>query len=219
VTGGDAGPTATANAAVEIYDPVTGLWSLGTSMSAARTYHTATLLPDGNVLVAGGRDNGGLQSAEVYDPGTSSWTTVGSMSGAHLVHTATLLSDGTVLVAGGTSNGSTYLATAERYNPVTASWAPAASMTSSRLGHTATRLPDGSVLVAGGQSISGGPILATSELFHPAKKGEGRWVSAREMALARTLHSASLLTTGLVIVCGGAATTGRTASCEVFGLR
>jgi hypothetical protein len=77
-------------------------------MVAPRLYQTATLLPDGKVLVTGGGFSGGPDdgtSAELYDPGTGSWTTIGSMTTPRSGQTATLLSDGTVLVAGGNSTG------------------------------------------------------------------------------------------------------------------
>ncbi len=217
VAGGDSGPTATATASVEIYDPLTRVWTAGASMASPRTFHTATLLLDGRVLVAGGRDAlGGAASAEIYDPGTGVWATVGSMHGPRLSHSATLLLDGTVFVAGGTSNGSTYLATAERYDPGTGAWTRLASMPSSRSGHTATLLADGSVLIAGGQAVVGGPVLATSELFRPTRKNGGRWSSAGLMATARTLHTATRLSNGRVLVCGGIDSTGRTSSCELY---
>jgi N-acetylneuraminic acid mutarotase len=215
VTGGDSGPTALETASAEIYDPLTGSWTTAASMATARTYHTSTRLLDGRVLVAGGRTTTG--SAEVYDPASGAWATVGSMHGARLLHSATLLPAGTVLVAGGTSNGSTYLATAELYNPVTGMWATVGSMASARLGHTATLLSDGRVLVAGGQANStGGLPLASSELYPATKKGMKPWQSAGDMATGRTLHTATLLLSGKVLVCGGIVSTGRTATCEIY---
>ena len=76
-------------------------WTTVTSMNTARYSHTATILPNGKVLVAGGYNDKVLNSAEVYDPSFNSWTTVTSMSNIRYVHTATLLLTGKVLVAGG----------------------------------------------------------------------------------------------------------------------
>ena len=77
-------------------------WTATGSLGTARDGHTATLLPSGKVLVAGGRyDRATLSSAELYDPATGTWTATGSLGTARYDHTATLLPSGKVLVAGG----------------------------------------------------------------------------------------------------------------------
>jgi len=91
------------------------------SLSAARESHTATLLPDGKVLVAGGYNSSYLSSAELYNPSNGTWTATGSMAAARGSHTATLLPDGRVLVAGD-YNGSSYLSSAELYDPSNGTW-------------------------------------------------------------------------------------------------
>src|SRR5437660_128069 len=78
-----------------------GTWTATGSLGTARAEHTATLLPDGKVLVAGGYAAGWLASAELYDPATGTWTVTGSLATARSNDTATLLPDGKVLVAGG----------------------------------------------------------------------------------------------------------------------
>lgn len=84
-----------------------GTWTLLVSMNAARDSHTATLLPNGQLLVAGGYGSSGyLKSTELYNPTTGNWTTTGSMDMtlARDFHTATLLNNGQVLVTGGAAN-------------------------------------------------------------------------------------------------------------------
>ncbi len=173
-------------------------WSSTGTMAAARQKHTATLLPSGKVLVAGGVGSTVLASAEVYDPETRSWASAGSMASARRDHTATLLPSGKVLIAGGI--GSSVLATAEVYDPTRNSWEPTASMASARFEHTATLLPSGKVLVAGG---AGSSSLATAEVYDPNPM-MGSWAPTGSMASARHDHTATLLPSlGTVLVVGG----------------
>jgi hypothetical protein len=171
------------------------------SMSVARYRHTATLLNNGKVLVAGGRGLGyfSLASAELYDPATGTWSGTGSLSIAHGEHTATLLTNGKVLVAGGDSSGLT--SSAELYDPATGTWNGTGSMSGVRYAHTATLLTNGKVLVAGG---SGGGYglgeLSSAELYDPAT---GAWSGTGSLSIARVEHTATLLTNGKVLVAGG----------------
>ena len=118
-------------ASAELYHPSTGKWTSTGSMTQPRCHHSATLLPNGEVLVAGGvgslynsPDTTG--TAELYNPSTGTWQTTGSLNVSRASQAA-LLENGQVLVAGGynTSNGTTTgLASAELYDPSTGSWSP-----------------------------------------------------------------------------------------------
>src|SRR5437667_8054890 len=98
----------------ELYAPVLCTWTATDSLNTARHYHTATLLPNGMVLVSAGLNNSGyLTSAELYNPASGTWTATGSLNTERTYHTATLLPNGMVLVAGGYNGG--FLASAGRW--------------------------------------------------------------------------------------------------------
>ena len=142
-------------------------------MSGIRSYHTATLLPDGQVLVTGG----GQASAEIYDPARGTWSPTTSMSTARSGHTATLLQDGRVLVSGGSvswgpPDSITTSTSAEIYDPALGTWSQTGSMTTEREMHTAILLLDGQVLVSGGYFYSYTTSLAA--MYGYAQLGKRR---------------------------------------------
>ncbi len=188
----------------ELYDPVSGTWTVTANMTGVRIAHSATLLRDGRVLVAGGGssgdgDGGPLATAELYDPRTGTCTATGSMIEAGS-HTAVLLADGRVLVAGGGRGDG---ASAELYDPSTGSWTATGNLVEGRFGPSATLLLDGRVLVAGGNSNGG--LLASAELYDPSS---GSWAATPDMAGVRAGHTATLLRDGKVLVAGGSSKDG-----------
>ena len=146
--------------------------------------HTATLLPNGKVLVAGGYNGGALTSAELYDPASGTWTATGSLNTARYDHTATLLPNGKVLVAGGISNGSD-LTSAELYDPASGTWTATGSLNTARYEHTATLLPNGKVLVAGGYVASRLSRAARNCTTRPAGPGLPRAASTPHAIVTR----------------------------------
>jgi hypothetical protein len=174
----------------ELYDPVSGTFSLTGSMTTTGIYcgrlsynsgRTATLLKSGKVLLTGGHheDCGRFADAEIYDPATGIFVPTGKMSKPRDNHSATLLSDGTVLITGGEWMDCTLTfcifagttTSAEIYNPSTGSFTVVGSMRVNRAGHTSTLLKNGAVLLAGGYGYAGiGQYqgeFANAEIYDP----------------------------------------------------
>ena len=176
------------------------------AMLTGRQIHTATVLLDGRVLVAGGYTDieTALSSAELYDPASSRFSPTGSLAAARGEHTATRLADGRVLITGGgpaswVSPVGRYLASAELYDPATGTFSPTGSMSSTREDQTATLLSDGRVLIAGGDD-AGSHAVASAELYDPTT---GTFSPTGPMTTARGFHTATLLEDGRVLMVGG----------------
>jgi large repetitive protein len=154
-----------ASTAVPALAGSSGTWTSTGNLNVARTGHTATLLPNGEVLVAGGEDVNGniLASAELYSPTTGKWTMTGSMATPRVSHAATLLHNGEVLVAGGYNSHTTDTATAELYNPATGQWTSTGGMTEPRSLPSAVLLANGKVVVASGVTDE------SAEIYDPSK--------------------------------------------------
>ncbi|MEK7214320.1 MAG: kelch repeat-containing protein, partial [Chloroflexota bacterium] len=202
------GTSTGATASAEIYYPDPGAWVPTASMNDGRSYHTTALLPDGNVLAAGGYDAGGnyLNTSEVYISTGRVWRRVGNLNNARAQHTLTLLRSGEVLAAGGLNP--TILRQTESYSPRTGNWTPRADLNTERHSHTAVLLKDGRAMVAGGDDGFG--EIVPAEVYHPESN---RWIytvelplsipSGHEVVFPRVKHTMALLPNGKVMLVGG----------------
>ncbi len=207
----------------EIYNPVSGTWTVTGSMRTARAEFIAVLLPSKKVLVAGGctsyNANGCIAvttAAELYNPSTGTWTSTGGMRAARMAMTGTVLLNGKALIAGGQTAASDALGSSELYNPATGTFTLTGRLITPRSGHTATLLTSGFVLMAGGENVNGISI-PKAELYNAAT---GTYAATGNMPSNRQEHRAVLLPSGSVLVVGGnnvnSTTTTVLASCATY---
>jgi Kelch motif/Galactose oxidase, central domain len=178
-----------------------GAVSPGAPMLEARSGHTATLLPNGRVLIAGGmrRNQDFYRSAEIFDPAMGKFQPTSQMSIARVGHAAVLLPSGKVLIAGGwIGHGCTD--SAELYDPTTGKFTVIAKMTTRRGQPTATLLDNGDVLIAGGADHDAPGGIAAAEIFHTATQ---TFEPVGSMHSPRVSQTATLLKDGRVLVVGG----------------
>jgi len=223
---GNAQPVLTS---AELYDPATGAWTSTPPMQTRRALHSAALLGNGKVLVAGGRScdspppaacdfNFRTNTAELYDPATNSWSPTGSLVAPRHTTSAVVLENGRVLIPAGFSAPDTHDTsnTADLYNPVTGTWSLTGNLNVSRARQGAMRLHDGTVLVGPGSRTTrcgppvcnnGGPpfsavIVETSEIFDPATLS-WQFTAGKPLLPGRFNFQQAVLPNGKALMAGG----------------
>jgi hypothetical protein len=175
------------------------------NMNQTRVNHTATVLPNGKVIVVGGVA-GSSNLDEIWDPATQTWTNV-TISSEREHHTATLLNNGKVFIAGGNDSIGTVLTSTVIYDPATGTSTVGPGLLTPRQRHTATLLPNGTVLIAGGRQANATPpppfiVLPSAEIYDPVG-GTITAVSPSTMSDPRFAQSDVLLDDGRALIAGG----------------
>ena len=181
-------------------------FTLDSPLQTARWLHTAALLPNGLVLIAGGRiandyatsQWANTNNCELYNPATGSSTLTDPMVDAHAGGTATVLTNGLVLVVGGENNGFSTIASAELYDSSGGTWRNTGSLQQERESFALALLPNGKVLVVGG--VGSGIELSGAEIYDPDTE---TWTNAAPMNFAADSQTATLLPNGKVLLAGG----------------
>lgn len=182
----------------EIFDPMSGTWSLIGSMPTPHSRAEAVLLNNGKVLVAGGSTNVDFSAAaELFDPVAGTWSATGSLITKRHRHAMTLLTDGRVLVAGG-ENG-LGINSAELYDPVSGIWSPTGSIFAARQEAAAVRMLGGKVLMVGGTGHPLGNRVTAVEIYDPAN---GTWSLTSPLSIASLGNTATLLFDGRILAFG-----------------
>ncbi len=186
----------------------------GPALPGPRAYHTATTLPDGKILIAGGQDvsTDTLNTSLIFDPNALTFSTTSPLNVSRAKQTATLLPNGNVLIAGGFNFSTGTLSSCEIYNSTGNAWTITGSMNYPRQYHTATILPNGNVLVVGGVE-NGSTYLNTAEIYYSTS---ATWAPTGSLPYPVAQHTATLLQDGTVLVAGGQNSGGPTSNAEIY---
>ncbi|MBK8038201.1 MAG: tandem-95 repeat protein [Verrucomicrobiaceae bacterium] len=195
--GGTASDGSSPSSVAQLYDPVSNTFTTTGSLAQARSGHSATLLPNGKVVVIGGLGTSStLSSVEIYDPAAGTWSTsTASLATARKYHTATLLADGRVVIVGGSSSADAALASVEIFASNSPAWSATGTKATTGAAAQPVMLPDGKILVLSG----GNPNPATADLYNPAT---GTWSSAGTMVSGHSEGTATLMPNGKVLLAG-----------------
>jgi len=206
VTGGITATGVTISS-VQIYNMAVSSWTLqgeiGGVAAVKRSSHTATLMGDGTILVAGGFDETGTPTdqAFIYDPSANTWAATPAMDIKRAAHTATLINTGTnagnVLLCGGRTTVAAS-PSCRMYNRLAGTFSSPSNMSSNRIGHTATAITGGRVFISGGKN--GNTYLPTNEIYDPEAD---QWQTVSALNQGRAEHSAAGLNNGFVMIAGG----------------
>ena len=203
-------------ASAELYSTSAGIWNATGSLKQGRDFFQMLLLPNGNVLAAGGMSTSGvLASAELFSLAAGSWSTTGSLTTARAAFQMVLLQDGTVLAAGGISSSGGVTGSVEVYNSTLGTWSATGSLITGRAYFQLVLLPDGTVLAAGG-IVDNFADATSAEVYSPST---GKWARTNAPATPRAYFQMVLLPNGNVLAAAGAssaANTGVLASAEVY---
>jgi hypothetical protein len=199
---------------MELFDPNQGAWVSQPALRTPRELHTATLLPDGGVLLAGGFSNDDiLASCELFRPADAKKAAVQEtvmMNHARFGHAAVPMPHrfagekeprDAILVLGGRAAKDISLTETEWYDPQAKKWQEGAKMQHDRFRHTATRLRDGRILVTGGYSSAQKQTLPSAELYDPAT--DTFTLLENGLSDGKMDHTATLLADGRVLIVGG----------------
>ena len=187
-----------------IWNPKTHAWEAAPTLRQARIYHTATVMPDGSVMLLGGLGDPLHTSPQEPLDSAESLTGVDNfplnpMAYPRAKHSATLLPDGSVLAIGGQGRITTTLSAVELWSSLSRTWETRAPMLEPRYAHTANLLLDGRIVVAGGIGAQG-EALNTTEFYDPQRN---RWTPGPPLPQHLKSHTGAVLADGTVVLAGG----------------